>query len=126
MLMEKGGDGDEGVAGRYAPHPLPPQLRGPVRRECNKRKEKKRKEKKREECETLSDPLAERISCKGTGHCRRKTNEQGTPVAVCPSLESLPSCPTTGSAPKAAIKRGPRCEVSPFLYSFLISSHHVF
>jgi len=64
MLMEKSGDGDEGVAGRYAPPP--PQLRGPVRRECNKR---------REECETLSGPLTERISCKGTGHCRRKTNE---------------------------------------------------
>jgi hypothetical protein len=43
MLMEEGGDGDEEVAGRYAPPPPPPQLRGPVGLECNKRKEKSAK-----------------------------------------------------------------------------------
>jgi hypothetical protein len=114
MLME-GRESNE-VAGRYA-SPLPlPQLRGLIRRECNKRKEKSAK---------LFPVPRLRRSCKGTGHCRRKTNEQGTLIAVCPSLESMPSCPTTGSAPKAAIKET-RAEVRsisiPLLFSHLVSS----
>ena len=39
MLMERGESG-EAVAGRYAPLPPPPQLRGPVRCECNKSEER--------------------------------------------------------------------------------------
>jgi len=41
MLMERGESGDEGVAGRYAPLPPPPQLRDPVRCECNKNREER-------------------------------------------------------------------------------------